>query len=67
MGYNQRNLLMKIVEIQNITLAETKQEKSQKWVYENLINPRFSISIATYNNYLSCPAKRKLKEMESEK
>lgn len=64
MGYNRRNILKRIIEVQNITLEHTKRGSTQKWVYENIIYPRFLISIATYNNYLAVNAKAELKRMD---
>ena len=64
MGYNRRNILKRIIEVQNITLEHTKCGLTQKWVYENIIYPRFLISIATYNNYLAVNAKAELKKMD---
>lgn len=64
MGYNRRNILKRIIEVQNITLEHTKRGSTQKWVYENIIYPRFLISIATYNNYLAVNAKAELKKLE---
>ena len=64
MGYNRRNILKRIIEVQNITLEHTKRGSTQEWVYENIIYPRFLISIATYNNYLAVNAKAELKKMD---
>nr|DAR79139.1 MAG TPA: hypothetical protein [Caudoviricetes sp.] len=64
MGYNRRNKLKRIVEVQNITLEHTKRGISQKWVYENVIYPHFYISPATYNNYLAVNAKAELRKLE---
>lgn len=64
MGYNRRNKLKRIIEVQNITLEHTKRGISQKWVYENVIYSRFYISPATYNNYLAVNAKAELRKLE---
>lgn len=64
MGYNRRNILRRIVEIQNITLEHTRRGVSQKWVYENVIFPRFYLSSATYYNYLGINARAELKKIE---
>lgn len=64
MGYNRRNILKRIIEVQNITLKHTKRGVSQKWVYENIIFPRFYLSPATYYNYLSTNAKAELRKLE---
>jgi len=66
MAYNQRNILKRIVEIQNLTLEHTSRGVTQVWVYEHVIFPRFVISISTYYNYLSINAKTKLKDYEKE-
>lgn len=64
MGYNRRNILKRIIEVQNITLEHTKRGVSQKWVYEHVIFPRFFLSPATYYNYLAVNAKAELKKLE---
>ena len=64
MGYNRRNILKRIVEIQNITLEHTKRGATQKWVYEHVVYPRFLISPSTYNSYLAVNAKAELKKLE---
>ena len=58
------NLLRRMVEIQNITLEHTKRGVSQRWVYLNLIYPRFFISERTYYKYLGYPAKKELRDLE---
>lgn len=64
MGYNRRNILRRIIEIQKITLEHTNRGVSQKWVYENIVAPRFYLSVATYYNYLEINAKAELKKLE---
>lgn len=64
MGYNRRNILRRIIEIQNITLEHTKRGVSQKWVYEKIIFPRFYLSPATYYNYLDTNARAELKKLD---
>lgn len=64
MGYNRRNILKRIIEIQEITLEHTRRGVSQKWVYEHVIYPRFYISSATYYNYLAVNAKAELRKLE---
>lgn len=66
MAYNRRNILKRIVEIQNLTLEHTSRGVTQVWVFEHIIQPRFVISIRTYYNFLSINAKTELKEYEKE-
>ena len=66
MAYNRRNILKRIVEIQNLTLEHTSRGVTQVWVYEHVIYPRFVISISTYNSYLSINAKKMLSDVEEQ-
>lgn len=63
MAYNKRNLLNKIVEIQDIVLREQKRGVTQKWVYLNLIRDHYHISYSAFNNYLAYPAKKELENL----
>ena len=56
MGYN-RNTLIKVIEVQNITLEHTRRGITQKWVYEHVVNEGYRISVRTYYRYLSLNAK----------
>lgn len=61
MAFNNKNTLIRMVEIQDIVLAAKKHGVSQKYVYENEIYPRYHISYSTFNRYLGYPAKQELK------
>lgn len=61
MAYNNRNTLLRIVEIQNLVWERKKQGISQLHVYRTEIYPRYFISYSTFNRYLSYPAKQELK------
>ncbi len=37
MGFNRKNLLRKIIEIQEITKRHQARGATQKWIFENLI------------------------------
>ena len=64
MGYNKRNLLLKIIEIQNIVIKEQRKGATQRWVYKNLIKDRYFISEPTFNKYLARNAKAELAELD---
>lgn len=66
MAYTKKNYLQRIVDVQNITLEHTNRGVSQKWVYENIIYPRFYISNTTYYAYLATPAKAELRKIMEE-
>lgn len=64
-GYNTENLLRKIIEIQNIVLAEQKRGYlNQKEIFNKIIAPRYFISIATFYNYLGRNVKKELADIE---
>jgi hypothetical protein len=65
MAYNRHNLLLRIIEIQDITLSEKQRGSSQTWIYENLIRERFHISKSTYDRYLGLPARRQYKQLNN--
>ena len=62
---SDKNILIRAIEVQNITLSYTNIGVSQKWVYENIIYPRFFISRSTYYRYLAMPAKRELNKRKA--
>lgn len=65
MAYKKQNLLEKIIEIQEITLEYTRKGVTQQWVFENIIKPRFFISLRTFNNYLATNAKGELRKNQN--
>ena len=62
MAYNRKNMLARIIDIQNITIEHTSRGATQQWVYQNIIFPKYFISIGTYYNYLARNAKGELKK-----
>lgn len=62
MAYNKRNLLQRIIEIQNITLEQQARGVTKKWIFDNLIEPHYHVSARTYNKYLGINAKKLIKE-----
>lgn len=64
MAYNRRNLLNKIVEIQEVTRMEYARGVPYTRIYSKLIKEQYHISYSCYNNYLSCNAKRELELLD---
>jgi|BioPla2DNA2_1021312.scaffolds.fasta_scaffold28431_5 hypothetical protein len=64
MGYNDRNRLQRIVDIQNITILYKNKGENQEWIYNNIIEPTYRISRGTYYRYLSTPAKLALSKKD---
>jgi len=67
MAYNRKNLLNRIIEIQQTTLEHKKKGSTQRWIYENVIEPKYCISQGTYNNYLAINAKKELNDLKRAK
>lgn len=64
MAYNNRNLLIRVIAIQELVLAGQKKGVTQKWIYDNEVYPRYFISYSTFNNYLAINAKRELEMLD---
>ncbi len=64
MAYNRRNILKRIVDIQNTVLEHTCKGVSQEWVFNNIIAPNYHISRSTFYSYLSVNAKMELRKIE---
>ena len=62
MSYRNKNTLLRMVEIQDLVLERKRHGITQQHVYKTEIYPRFFISYATLNRYLSYPAKQELKK-----
>lgn len=62
MSYRNKNTLLRMVEIQDLVLERKRHGITQLHVYKTEIYPRFFISYATFNRYLSYPAKQELKK-----
>ena len=65
MGFNRMNLLLRMIEVQTLVLQYQKEGRSQRWIHQNIIYPRYLISIATYYRFLGTNAKKELKELEA--
>ena len=66
MSFNRRNLLTRIVTVQELTLEHTRRGVTQEWVYANVVYPRYVISRRTYYNWLGINARGELRRLESE-
>lgn len=64
MAYNRRNILQRIIDIQNITLEHKANGATQEWIFMNKIFPVYKISKNTYYRYLATNAKRELKKIQ---
>ncbi|BDD11669.1 hypothetical protein FUAX_41010 (plasmid) [Fulvitalea axinellae] len=63
MAYNRRNLLKRVLDVQNVVLAY-QDDHTNEWIYERKIKPVYHISRRTFYAYLAIPAKRELKAMD---
>ena len=66
MSYSKRNLLLRIIEIQDIVLEYKGKGATQTWVYNNIIFPKYSISHRTFYTYLSINARKDIRKVEAQ-
>lgn len=67
MSYNRRNILLKIIDIQNIYKKHSKNNDggcTDKHIYEKIIFPIYRISRSRFYDYLGTFAAKELKELE---
>lgn len=64
MAYNRRNLLMRVLEIQEMYIEKKLPESTHVGVWREYIFPVYKISLKTLENYLSIPAKAELKKLD---
>ena len=71
MAYNRKNLLKRMIDIQEVYLLNSKNHKggcTDKYIFEDLVAPVYHISRKTFYDYLGTNAKQELKNIaESEK
>lgn len=63
-GYNRRNFLLRVKDIQDIYQEYHKRGITDKYIYQTHIYPTYKIGRTTFYNYLATPAVRELKELE---
>jgi len=63
MAYNRRNILSRIIDVQEITLREKEHGATQVWIFHNIIEKTYKISYTTYKRYLATPARKELKQL----
>jgi hypothetical protein len=65
MAYNNRHLLQRIVEIQEIVHEYKSKGHTQVWIYENIIigQRRLHMSKSTFDNYMCRNARKELREI----
>lgn len=64
MPYKNKNMLLRMIEIQNLVLEQKRHGITQRHVYETEVDPHYHISYSTFNRYLSYPAKQELKKQQ---
>jgi hypothetical protein len=60
--YN-KNLLQRIIEVQNIVLQYKNKGMSQRDIYRKYIKDVYHISYSTFNRWLAVNAKHELKQL----
>ena len=63
-GFNQRNRLLRIIQVQDEYMKYANSGRTTRYIYRTYIYPKFLIGIATLYNYLAIPAKRDLQRLD---
>lgn len=66
MAYNRKNILQRMIDIQDLYRLNSQRHQggcTDKWIFENLVAPRYRISRATFYEYLATNAKKELKNI----
>ena len=66
MAYNRKNILLRILDIQDIYKENSKHHKggcTDRYIYRELIFPVYRISERTFYEYLSTNAKKELGDL----
>lgn len=53
MAKNSLTYLLRVQEVQRLVKEYTKKGHTQRWIYRNVIYPRFLMAEPTFNHYLS--------------
>ena len=64
MAYNSKNLLRKIIDIQEIYLQYSQQGATGEFIYKKHIAPVYHISRTTFYAYLGRNAKKEIKDLK---
>ncbi|MDO5105807.1 hypothetical protein [Capnocytophaga sp.] len=68
MAYNRKNLLVKMIEVQEITYFQKhKIGLNLQEIYFKIIECRYFICYRTFHEYIGTPAKKQLKALVTEK
>lgn len=64
MAYNRKNILQRMIDIQEIYLKKQAEGLNAITIYRNHVYPVYRISRATFYEYLGTNAKKELKELD---
>lgn len=64
MAYSRKNLLKRIIDIQEIYLEWQEVGLGNKKIYDDHIYPTYKICERTFYNYLGINAKKELKDLQ---
>lgn len=70
MAYNRNNILLRMIDIQEIYIANSKNHRggcTDKHIYEKLVAPTYRISRKTFYDYLGTNAKKELTDLMAAK
>ena len=63
MAYNRKNLLQRMIDVQDIYREHQKNGATDRWIFRNVIEPNYRISERTFYNYVTHSARRELQNI----
>lgn len=66
MAYNRKNILLRMIDIQDIYMANSRRQRGNMLdcdIYDKLVAPTYHISRKTFYDYLGTNAKKELADL----
>lgn len=64
MAYNKKNLLERVLDVQNVYKQHKTDYTTNAGIFREFIEPKFRISKGTFYRYLTIPALAELKKLK---
>jgi len=63
MAYQPKYFLKRVIQVQDSYRKHEKNGAPDTWIYKNVIEPQYHISMSTFRKYLTISARRQLREL----
>ena len=63
MAYQRKYYLQRVLQVQETYLSQKEHGSTDTWIYRNIIEPQYHISMSTFRKYMGINARKELKEL----